>query len=57
MLIQCKCKDCFLFTDKEDIGWKDTGNGWQLVYCNDGKIRYAIMKNGCSDFVDKKTIN
>ena len=50
MLFKCQCKDCMLFNDKEGEGWEDTGNGFHIIYCKDGKVRAAELKEGCPHF-------
>lgn len=56
MLIKkCPCKKCKLFNDKEGEGWENTGNGFHIVYCKDGKVRVAELEEGCPYQEEKET--
>jgi hypothetical protein len=50
LIKECPCKKCKLFNNKEGEGWEDTGNGFYIVHCKDGKSRPTLsFEQGCPD--------
>ncbi len=56
--VNLSCFTCGLYCGD----YEDTGNGFQIVHCEDGKSRCAWMDSGCSYyeedmFADVKDVN
>ena len=52
LLKSCPCRTCKHFHPVEGIDYEDTGNG-HVVYCEDGKVRFVDMEQGCGYYEEE----